>query len=198
MISSKTGNQALIALTQAAANAVIVGAAVDVSTKMGAIVNARFGRRSASLATAGVNIRIEASNRTSGNHWHPLAIITTAYAACQAQALAATVNAGQNVLGMASTTGITAGDIVFIDNATAANCEWGRVQSVVTNTSATLEDNLMNAQGGRTIYDSAEIYAPISVPILDGVMRVRAIVDGSLFNQPYAVEIIMSTTDSIQ
>jgi len=192
---TKTGNQTLITLTRAAANAVIVGSAVDVSAKIGGYINARFGRRSASASTAGVNIRLEASNRASGNHWHPFAIFTTAYAACQSQTLG-TCAANQNVLAMASTTGITAGDIVFIDNSNAASCEWGRVQSIIANTSATIEDALANAQTGNTIFDSAEIYAPVAIP--DGAMRVRAVVDGSLFTQLFAVEVVLSTIDSIQ
>jgi len=191
----KTGNQTLITLTRAAANSVIVGTAVDVSTKIGGVINVRFGRRSATAWTAGVNIRLESSNRASGNHWHPFAVFTTAYAACQSQVLG-TCAANQNVLAMASTTGITAGDVLFIDNATAASCEWGRVQSIVPNTSATLEDALMNAQTGNTIYDSAEIYAPVAIP--EGALRVRAVVDGSLFGQAFAVEIILSTIDGIQ
>lgn len=191
----KTGNQTLIALTRAAANAVIVGSAVDVSAKIGGVINARFGRRSASAATAGVNIRLESSNRASGNYWNPFAILTTAFAACQSQVLG-TCAASQNSAVMASTTGITAGDVLFIDNTTAANCEWGRVKSIVPNTSATLEDVLMNAQTGNTIYDSAEIYAPVAIP--EGALRVRAVVDGSSFGQAFAVEIMLSTIDGIQ
>lgn len=193
---TKTANQALIALQKTAANGVVVGTPVNVSTKLGGLIYARFGRRSASAATAGVNIRLEASSKDSGdNSWFPFATLTTAYAACQSQVLGAT-GAGQKVLAMGSTTGITAGDVLFIDNATVASCEWGRVSSVVTNTSATIEDNLINAQTGNTIYDSAEIYAPIAIP--EGAVRVRVVVDGAQFAQAFAVEVLMSTIDSIQ
>lgn len=191
----KTGNQTLIALTRASANAIIVGTAVDVSTKIGGVINVRFGRRSATAATAGVNIRLESSNRASGNYWNPFAAFTTASAACQSQVLG-TCAASQNVLAMASTTGIAAGDVLFIDNATAASCEWGRVQSIVTNTSATLEDALMNTQTGNTVYDTAEIYAPVVIP--EGALRVRVVVDGSPFGQAFAIEAILSTIDGIQ
>jgi hypothetical protein len=135
---TKTANQTLIALQKIAANGVVVGTPVNVSSKLGGLIYARFGRRSASAATAGVNIRLEASSKDSGdNSWFPFAILTTAYAACQSQTLGTTA-AGQKVLAMASTTGIAAGDVLFIDNATAANCEWGRVSSIVANTSATI------------------------------------------------------------
>jgi hypothetical protein len=193
---TKTANQTLIALQKIAANGVVVGTPVNVSSKLGGLIYARFGRRSASAATAGVNIRLEASSKDSGdNSWFPFAILTTAYAACQSQTLGTTA-AGQKVLAMASTTGIAAGDVLFIDNATAANCEWGRVSSIVANTSATIEDNLINAQTGNTVYDSAEIYAPIALP--EGAVRVRAVIDGSQFTQAFAVEVLMSTIDSIQ
>lgn len=192
---TKTANQTLIALQKIAANGVVVGTPVNVSSKLGGLIYARFGRRSASAATAGVNIRLEASSKDSGdNSWFPFAILTTAYAACQSQTLGTTA-AGQKVLAMASTTGIAAGDVLFIDNAAAANCEWGRVSSIVANTSATIEDNLINAQTGNTVYDSAEIYAPIALP--EGAVRVRAVIDGSQFTQAFAVEVLMSTIDSI-
>jgi hypothetical protein len=193
---TKTANQTLIALQKIAANGVVVGTPVNVSSKLGGLIYARFGRRSASAATAGVNIRLEASSKDSGdNSWFPFAILTTAYAACQSQTLGTTA-AGQKVLAMASTTGIAAGDVLFIDNAADANCEWGRVSSIVANTSATIEDNLINAQTGNTVYDSAEIYAPIALP--EGAVRVRAVIDGSQFTQAFAVEVLMSTIDSIQ
>lgn len=186
----------LFTLASTAASSVAISSALDVSTKLGGLVYVRFGRRSATAAGAGVNIRLEASHASSGdNSWFPFAIFTTAFAACEAEAVSGTVSAGTNVITVASTTNLAAGDVIYIDNGTIANSEWGRIKSIVTNTSITIEDNLINAQTGATIYDTAEIYAPVAIP--EGAYRIRAVLDGALFTQAFAAEIRYTTIDGI-
>lgn len=192
----KTASGTLLALQSVAASSVVVGSAVDVSTKMGGLAYVRFGRRSATAAGAGANIRLEASFATSGdNTWFPFAVFTTAFAACEAEAVSGTVSSGTNVITVASTTNLTAGDIIFIDNGTIANSEWGRIKSIVANTSVTIEDNLVNAQTSSTLYDAAEIYGPVAIP--EGAVRIRAVDDGSLFTQAHAIEVRYTTLDGI-
>lgn len=193
---AKTVQSDLIALQSVAANSVVVGSPVDVSAKLGGLIHARFGRRSATSGTAGVNIRLESSHSASGdNSWFPFAQFTTAFVACDTEAVSGTVSSGTNVITVASTSGFTAGDVVFIDNGTIGNSEWGRVKSIVTNTSITIEDNLVNAQTGATLYDSAEIFPPVAIPA--GAVRVRAVIDGSGFTQAFAVQVGLITIDSI-
>lgn len=187
---TKTQNQTLLQLQSVAASTVVVGSAVDVSTIWAATVFARFGRRSATAAGAGANIRIEASPYASGNgFWSPLAILTTNFAACEAEAVSGTVNSNTNVITVASTTNLAAGDLIFIDNGTMSNSEWGRVKSVVSNTSVTIEDNLLNAQTGATLYDSAEIYTPMNFDLSD-IGQIRVVDDGSLFTQAHAIQVL--------
>lgn len=186
----------LFALASTAASSVAVSSAVDLATKMGGLLFVRFGRRSATAAGAGCNIRLEASFSASGdNSWFPFHIFTTAFAACESEAVSGTVSAGTNVITVASTTNLTVGDVVYIDNGTIANSEWGRIKSIVANTSITLEDNLVNAQTGATIYDAAEIFAPVAIP--EGALRIRAVLDGASFTQAFACEIRYSTIDGI-
>ncbi len=186
----------LYALASTAASSVSLGTPLDVSTKMGGLVYVRFGRRSATAAGAGCNIRLEASHSASAdNSWYPFAIFTTAFAAAEAEAVSGTVSAGTNVITVASTTNLTQGDLIFIDNGTIANSEWGRVKSISTNTSVTVEDNLVNAATGCTLYDSAEIYSPVAIP--EGASRIRCVVDASAFTQACAVEARYSTIDGI-
>ncbi|MGB5051891.1 MAG: hypothetical protein WBO46_23285 [Caldilineaceae bacterium] len=192
---SKT-NGTLFTLASTAASSVEISSALDVSTKMGGLVYARFGRRSATAAGAGANIRLEASMTSSGdNTWFPFAIFTTAFAACEAEAVSGTVGSGTNVITVASTTNLTAGDLIYIDNGTIANSEWGRIKSIVSNTSVTIEDNLVNAQTSSTIYDAAEIYSPVAIP--EGAYRIRAVIDGSSFTQAFACEVRYTTIDGI-
>ena len=194
---SKTQGTSFVSLQSVAASSVLVGSAVDVSTVMGCSVFIHFGRRSATSAGAGVNIRIEASSKSSLNgHWYPLAIYTTGFAACEAEAVSGTVNSGTNVITVASTANLTAGDLIYIDNGTIANSEWGRVKSIVSNTSITIEDNLLNAQTGATLYDSAEIL-PVFQFDLSSIGRIRLVADGSAFTQAFAIEAHIVTADSI-
>lgn len=188
--------QSLLAIQSVAASSVATSSVADVSTALGGLINVRFGRRSASSATAGVNIRLESSSKTSGdNSWFPFAIFTTNYAACESEAVSGTVNSGTKVITVASTTNLTAGDIIYIDNGTIANSEWGRIKSISGNVSVTIEDNLVNAQTGATIYDSAEIYSPVAIP--EGAVRVRVVADGSGYTQAFAIEATLITIDSI-
>lgn len=193
---TKTQNATVFTLASTAASSVAISSAVDVSTIWGASFFIRFGRRSATAAGAGVNIRIEGSFASSGdNTWIPLAIFTTNFAACEAEAVSGTVNSGTNVITVASTTNLTAGDIIYIDNGTIANSEWARIKSISANVSVTIEDNLVNAQTGATIYDSAEMY--VAQLDLSSIGRVRVVVDGSLFTQANTVEVKMVTLSSI-
>lgn len=193
---TKTQGTSLLSLQSCAASSVVVGSAVDVSTKLAATVFIHFGRRAATAAGAPANLRIEASSKSSGDgHWYPLAIFVTDFAACEAEAVSGTVNSGTNVITVASTTNLAAGDLIYIDNGTIANSEWGRVKSIVSNTSVTIEDNLVNAQTGATLYDSAQVFA--AQIDLTAVGRLRLVDDGSLFTQAHAIEAHMVTGDSI-
>lgn len=192
---ANTVQTALLALQSVAASSVAVGSAFTLSGKQGALVYVRFGRRAATAAGAGANIRIEASSSlTVDNSWHPLAQFTTAFAAASDEAVSGTVAAGATVITVAATAGFVAGDVIFIDNPTIGLSEWARIKSIVLNTSVTVEDALVNAATGATIYDAAEIYSPVWVP--KGVLRVRVVDDGSLFTQAHAVEALLSTVDA--
>jgi hypothetical protein len=194
---SKTPATSLLSLQSVAASSVLLSSAVSVATKYAISVFCHFGRRSATAAGAGVNFRLEGSSKSSGDgHWYPIATYTTDFVAAEAEAVSGTEAAGSTVIEVASTTNLTAGDIIYFDNGTIANSEWARVKSVVAATSVTLEDAITNAQTGATLYDRAEIFGFINVP-LDAVTRIRLVVDGASFTQAFAVESHYTTLDSI-
>lgn len=193
---TKTAGTSLLSLQSLASNSVVISSVADVSTKLAATVFIHFGRRAATAITEGVEFRVEASSKASANgHWYPLATIKTAVAASESEAVSGTVSSGTNVITVASTTNLVAGDVVYIDNGTIANSEWGRVKSISANTSITIEDNLVNAQTGATIYDQAEMYA-VQVD-LTAVTRLRVVADGRNTGQAVAVEADMVSGDSI-
>jgi hypothetical protein len=193
---SKTQGLSLLSLQSLASNSVVISSAVDVSTKFAIGVFIHFGRRATSALTEGVEFRLEGSSKSSGDgHWYPIASVKTAIAAAESEAVSGTVNAGTNVITVASTTNLVAGDLVYIDNGTIANSEWGRVKSIVSNTSITIEDNLVNAQTGSTIYDQGEVFALLADISMVG--RVRLVADGRNTGQAVAVEAHYTLLDSI-
>jgi len=193
---TKTQGTSLLSLQSLASNSVALGSAADVSTKLAATVFIHFGRRAATALTEGLEFRIEASAKSSGDgFWWPLAVFKTALAAASDEAVSGTVSAGTNVITVASTTGLVAGDLIYIDNGTIGNSEWGRIKSIVTNTSVTIEDNLLNAQTGATIYDQAEFF--VAQLDLTAIGRIRVVADGRNTGQAVAVEAFMITGDSI-
>ncbi len=193
---TKTQGTSLLSLQSLASNTVAISSAVDASTKLAATVFIHFGRRAATALTEGVEFRIEASAKSSGDgFWFPLASFKTAIAAAESEAVSGTVSSGTNVITVASTTNLVAGDAVFIDNGTIANSEWGRVKSIVASTSITIEDDLVNAQTGATIYDQAEFY--LAQLDLTAVGRIRLVADGRNTGQAVAIEAHMVTGDSI-
>lgn len=151
----------------------------------------RLGRLVTAAFTAGVKFRVQVSPDESGNKWLPVSTLISQLGSSVAdEAVDGTCLADQPVVPMASTTGFIASDDVYIDNTTTENSEFGVVISVSGNASVTLMDNLENIQTGATVRDQAEIYAPVSVD-LDGMKRIRCVVDGSGAGQNFAAEIIM-------
>lgn len=193
---TKTAGTSVLSLQSNAASTVLLSSAQDVSTKLAATIYIWFGRRSATAAGAGCNIRIEGSAESSGDKsWGTLVTYTTTFAACEAEAVSGTVNSGQKVITVASTSNLTIGDYIYVDNGTIGNSEWCRIKSLVTNTSVTVEDDLANAQTSSTIYDSAESY--VAQLDLTAITRLRVVVDGASFTQAHAVKVLMVTGDSI-
>jgi hypothetical protein len=193
---TKTQGTSLLSLASIASNTVSVGSAVDVSTKLAATVFIHFGRRAATALTEGMEFRIEASAKSSGDgFWWPLAAFKTAIATSEAEAVSGTVTAGTNIITVASTANLVAGDLIYIDNGTIGNSEWGRIKSISSNTSVTIEDNLLNAQTGATIYDQAEYF--VAQLDLTAIGRIRIVADGRNTGQAVAAEAFMVTGDSI-
>jgi hypothetical protein len=192
---SKTQGTQIFAPQSVASGAVLIGSPIDVSTVIAASIFIHFGRRAAAALTVGAQIRIEASSKSSGDgHWYPLFIYTTDIAAAESEAVSGTVNSGTNVITVASTTNLVAGDIIYIDNGTIANSEWGRIKSISSNVSVTIEDNLVNAQTGATLYDQAQIFRVVDVNCR-AIGRLRLVVDNTGTGQAIAVEAHIVTAD---
>lgn len=195
---TKTVQTQLAAPQTLSSNTVFISTAFDCSTKLAASIYIRFGRKATTALTEGVEFRVEVSGlgASTASHWNTIASYKTAIAAAESEAVSGTVSSGTNVITVASTTNLARADIVVLVNSTIGNSEWGRVKSISSNVSITIEDNLVNAQTGSTIYDQAEIVPPIVVD-LTAVKYLRVVADGSNTGQDTIFEIDLITADSI-
>ena len=183
--------ESLLELQEIASGGVVVPTATGIPlTAFGCKIWLRFGRRSASALTAPIDFRVEVSPDNSGNRWDLVHTHSTQPGSSVAtEAVSGTVAAGSTVITVASTTGLVAGDVIFFEHTTPANSEWARIESISVNTSVTVEEAIINAQTGATIFDQAEIPAAISID-LKGVLRIRVVADGSRGGQAFACEAI--------
>lgn len=193
---AKTLGGTLLSLQSLASNSQVISSALSVSAKFAIAVAIHFGRRATTALTTAVTFRLEFSPSSSGDEdWVPVQVFTTQIAAAESEAVSGTVAAGQNVVTVASTTNLTVGSIVYIDNPTIANSEWGRIKAVDTNVSVTLERNLTYAQTGATIYTQAEMFQ--CHLDLTAIGRLQLVVDGSGSGQAVAVRAKYSLADSV-
>jgi hypothetical protein len=194
---TKTQGTSLITLQQVASNMVVVSGVQDVSTKLAATIYIHLGRDdTAGNLSNPAEFRLEGSAKSSGNdQWFPLAIARSNINVPEAEAVTATVSAGQKLITMSSTTNYAVGQHVFIKNTTLANSEFGRIKDVDTNTSITVIDDLTNAQTGSTVYNRAELFT-MQVD-LTSVGRIRLVADCSSTGRTTIVEALMTTGDSI-
>lgn len=201
-VSSKTQDISVLILQKlTAAPRVVISDVLNVSTAFAAGLYIRLGRTTSSAFTASVNIRIEASPASSGNtHWHQLQpqFVSALGSSVAAQALTVASLVGDKTLSMAATTNFAVGDIVYIDDTVdITKSEFGRVASVASGSSITLEEGLTYAHAvtTTTVYDQAEIYyAQIDC---QDKGRIRIVIDGSGAAQNFAVDAMAITEDSI-
>lgn len=197
---AKTQGTSLIAWQDIATTNVVVGSAVDVSTKLAATVLAFLGRNPAAGAfTVGwPNIRIEVSAKSSGTDaWVPAAIFQPVIGATLANTtLNGAVLANASSFVVTANTNLAAGDLVFLGHTTTpANYELVRVKSV-SGTTITPEENVTNAHDTTAVVtDQAEVY--IAQIDLTAVGRIRAVVDNLNSGRTIAVQVLMVTGDSV-
>jgi len=195
---TKTAGTVLLAMQTLAAASKLVGAAVDVSTKLAATVHIRCGRNQEAALTVGAKFRVEMSEFEAGDGgWVPVTTFQTAIAAASSEILTAAEAPGQTTLELASTTGLAAGDTILILNTNALNSEFARIIAIANNASITVEEGIINTQTGSTVYDQAEWFSPVMIP--ETAKRVRVVVD-NLGNATQAVtfDAYLCTVDTFE
>ena len=157
----KTIQTELLAITAVAADAQQKSSELALTGIKKAAVFIDHGRTATTaFVGAGTEYRVEVSEKASGNDaWRTLASVPCGIVAASEITADGNEAAAQTVIECGATYPAL-GDIVFWENATLANSEWGKVVArVVTggSESFTLQDGLTNAQtAAKLIYNKAE------------------------------------------
>ncbi len=162
----------LLAITQVAANAQQISSELDLSDNGKNLVAllVDIGRTATTaFVGAGTEIRVEASFKapTDGisgapnDAWVTVASYVCAITAADAITADGAEAAGQTSIEIGANTPAV-NDIVFWENATIGNSEWGKVVAISAGVSFTLQSGLSNAQAAaKLIYNKAERWAPL-------------------------------------
>jgi hypothetical protein len=192
----KTQGITLYPLELLAANAVGISPAYDVPNTLAASIFVHVGRTDTSGdLTNGIEIRVEASAKSSGNdQWFPLAIFKTGRTVPESEVITVAASGTRN-LTVASTTNLAKGDIIFVKHSTLELSEFHRVKATTPNATVHIVDPIANTQTSSTIYDQAEMF--VAQLDLTAIGRIRLVADGSGGGRTFAVEAYMVTGDSI-
>lgn len=195
LVKTKTDNNTLIALqTNTTAPRVTISSELNTTNILVTTIGTHLGRVTTNAFTAGVNFRIEGSTTPSGNgYWFPITIFTSAVGTnIGSQTISSNASAGQNIVSIGATANFVVGDIVYIQNTTEANSEFGRIKAVSLNANITLEDNLRFAQPTTsTVTSKSEMY--YALIDTSAIKRLRCVSDGSGTGQNFDCEIIAVT-----
>ena len=143
----KTDSVSVLAHQVATHPVTIVGSAIDCRTKFSATIFMYHGYIEAAADTNPgkfkVQTRPDSGEGAVNEHWTTVAEYTAKGTTPDTEAMTATEPAAETVLACASTTGIVAEDLLYIqDTTTLADSEWAECQEVVTNTSVNIMDGL--------------------------------------------------------
>lgn len=178
----------LITLREVTAAPRLISGETDVTSMDKATVWIRMGRTVTNAHSAAIEFRIELSPDKTGNRWgvYKTPSDPAVGSSVGEEAVSGAAFAGQKVILMVSTTNFAVGEVVFIENTTFEDSEFGRIKVVTTDTSVTLEDNLENVQTGSTVRGQAEFSTPESFDV--NAKRIRVVVDGSGTTKNFAID----------
>ena len=137
----------------------VKGSAQDVSAKFACRIDLFHALVEAAANTNPGSFLVQVSGAASGdNDWKTVFAPQVTNATPATEAMTATEPIGETVLAVASTTGVTAENEIYIqDTTTIGDSEWRRVQSIVANTSIDIIDGLtVEKDSADVIWGSAE------------------------------------------
>lgn len=176
----------------------VKSAAIDVSTKISAMIHCFHASVEATINTNPGKFLIQVSAAASGDEdWITAYEVTATESTADDEPMTATEPAGETILAVADTTGFVAGDILYIqDTGTLINSEWNRCQRIVTNTSINLIDGLTNQKDSSDIVRNDADVTAVYIN-LESVGRLRVVFqhEGAIGADCH-IKALMTTFDS--
>jgi len=157
---TKTIQTELLAITKVAANAQQKSSELDLTNMKKVAIMIDHGRTATTaFVVAGTEYRIEVSQKATGDDtWRMIASAVCGITAATAITADGNEAAGSTLIEIGANTPVV-NDIVFWENTTLSESEWGKVVAIVAGTSFTLLDGLTNLQrAAQLIYNKGEQY----------------------------------------
>jgi len=177
-VPSKTAAQSIFSIQSCASGSMYKGTEINVAGMFLARAKIRIGRDVTTALTNYAGILFQTSPKVSGDDWWTTDQVITngnlAVTGITASTVSGAHSAGGSTLTLSASTGMNAGDMVFIKDATPAY-EFVRFKSV-SGAVGTLLDNLVYAHAnGTAVFDQAE---EITVDLdFSAAKRFRMVVD---------------------
>jgi len=175
----KTIETELLAITKVAANTQQKSSELTLAGIKKVTILIDHGRTATTaFIVAGTEYRIEVSQKAIGDDaWSTIASAVAIITAALEITAAGAEAAGQTLIACGDPEPAV-NDIVFWENATLADSEWGKVVARVDNTSFTIQDGLTNAQAtAKKIYNKGEQFV-FSLDVI-GFTRLRVVVNNN-------------------
>lgn len=137
------------------------GTPVAVATYLSGVITIKVANVEITANATGVMAWIQGSFETTGDDaWFDLVTFDGSTTAAETEAMTATEPVAETVLACVSTTNLTVGDWIYVQDASVvADGEWCKIVKVVTNTSITIAYGLANQKDSSDfIWTEADVF----------------------------------------
>jgi hypothetical protein len=141
--------------------AMLEGTPIAVATYLSGVITVRIANVETTANATGVMVWIQGSFETTGDDaWFDLVKFDGSTTAAETEALTATEPVAETVIACASTTNLTVGDLIYLQDASVvADGEWHKIVKVTTNTSITIDYGLaVQKDSSDFIWTEADIF----------------------------------------
>jgi hypothetical protein len=174
---TQSATQTIIAHSALTHPAMLEGTPVAVATYLSGVITVKVANVEVTANATGVMVWIQGSFETTGDDaWFDLITFSGSTTAAETEAMTATEPVAETSIACASTTNLTVGDWIYLQDASVvADGEWHKIVKVVTNTSITIDYGLaVQKDSSDFIWTEADVWtAHINC---EGLKRVNVLV----------------------
>lgn len=174
---TQTATQTIISHQALTHPNMLEGTPVAVATYLSGVITVKIANVETTANATGVMVWVQGSFETSGDDaWFDLLTFDGSKTAAETEAMTATEPIAETVLACASTTNLTVGDWIYVQDASVvADGEWHKIVKVVTNTSITIAYGLaVQKDSSDFIWTEADVFS--AYINCEGLKRVNVLV----------------------